>query len=201
MTESLTFWYELASTYSYPAAMRVEDAAAAAGVSVVWRPFLLGAIMRDQGMETTPFITYPMKGRYMWRDLERLCAAEGVRFRHPSQMPRNSLLAARVARLGQDEPWAGAFARAVYQANFADDRDIADPAVIGDILSGLGLDAKATLERAQAQDNKDALRAQTEEAKALGIFGAPSMVVDGELFWGGDRLDLAIAWARGDRPL
>ncbi len=197
---SLHFWFEFASTYSYPAAMRVEARAAAAGTTVVWRPFLLGPIFQDQGWNDSPFNIYPAKGRYMWRDLERLCRKEGLPLRRPSRFPRPSLLAARVACVGAEEPWGPAFVRAVYHANFAEDRDIADPDVVGAILATLGLDAAALAERAQRVEIKARLRASTDEAAALGIFGAPSFVVDGELFWGTDRLDDALAWARGARP-
>src|SRR5262252_1929707 len=110
---SLEVWFEFASTYSYPAVERVEALAAARGVAVSWRPFLLGPIFRAQGWNDSPFNVYPVKGRYMWRDLERLCAAYGLPWRHPSQFPRNGLLAARVATLGAPEPWGPAFVRAV----------------------------------------------------------------------------------------
>ena len=89
------FWFELASTYSYPAAMRVEALARAAGVPLRWRAFLLGPIFAAQGWNASPFNIYPVKGRYMWRDLARLCAAEGLPLRQPSAFPRGSLLAAQ----------------------------------------------------------------------------------------------------------
>ena len=91
------FWYELASTYSYPAAMRVGRLAAERGVTLAWRPFLLGPIFAAQGWRDSPFNIYPAKGRYMWRDLERICAARALPFHRPSPFPQNSLLAARVA--------------------------------------------------------------------------------------------------------
>jgi 2-hydroxychromene-2-carboxylate isomerase len=197
MTETLTFWYELASTYSYPAAFRIEAAAADAGIAVAWRPFLLGPIFRDQGMDVSPVIAYPAKGRYMWRDVARLCAAQGLPFRTPSEMPRNSLHAARIALVGQDEAWGPEFARAVYRANFADDADIADLDVLAGLLAGLGLDAGALIARSREPETKARLKAQTAEAAARGIFGSPSYTVGEELFWGGDRLEAALAWARG----
>src|SRR5215467_15912476 len=91
-----------ASTYSYPAAMRIERLTAAAGVAVEWRPFLLGPIFQRQGWGDSPFNLYPAKGQYMWRDLERLCAAEHLALRRPSVFPRNGLLAARVALIARD---------------------------------------------------------------------------------------------------
>jgi 2-hydroxychromene-2-carboxylate isomerase len=196
MAAALAFWFEFASTYSYPAAARIEARAAAAGVAVAWRPFLLGPIFAGQGWSDSPFNIYPAKGRYMWRDLERICAQGGLGFRRPSGFPRNSLLAARVALAAADEGWCGDFARAVYRANFAEDRDIGDAAVIGDILTALGRPTPALLARAASPETKQRLKAQNEAALALGIFGAPSFTVGDELFWGNDRLDDALAWAR-----
>jgi 2-hydroxychromene-2-carboxylate isomerase len=191
---ALEFWFEFASSYSYPAAMRVEGAARAAGVALVWKPFLLGPIFGAQGWNDSPFNIYLAKGRYMWRDLERICARLGVPLHRPSRFPRNGLLAARVALVAADAPWGAEFVRAVYRANFADDRDIADVAVVRDLLAQVGADAPAVLEAAQPRDNKDGLRRQTEEAVALGIFGAPTFVSRGELFWGNDRLEDALDW-------
>jgi 2-hydroxychromene-2-carboxylate isomerase len=192
---TLQFWFEFASTYSYPAAARIEAAASDAGVRVDWKPFLLGPIFKGQGWTDSPFNVYPVKGRYMWRDLERLCAKYALPFRKPTQFPRNALLAARVACLAADQAWCASFVRAVYHANFAEDRDIAAAETIGAILETLGQPAHAVLGAAQQADNKDGLRQQTEAAITLGIFGAPSFVVGRELFWGNDRLDDALAWA------
>ncbi len=198
---SLVFWFDPASTYSYPAAMRLDAAAAAAGVETVWRPFLLGPIFRGQGMATSPFNLFPARGRYMWRDLERLCADLAIPFTIPDAatmagFPRNSLLAARVAIVALREPWGRDFVRAVYRAEFADWRDIADPAVIGGLVEAAGGDAAAVLAAAGADATKVELRANTDQAAALGLFGAPSFTIGDELFWGNDRLDQALAHAR-----
>ena len=192
---SLQFWFEFASTYSYPAAMQVADRAAAARVAVEWRPFLLGPIFHAQGWNDSPFNLYPVKGRYMWRDLERLCRKSDIPFRHPSRFPRPSLVAARIAAAERDQPWVPDFVRAVYRANFVEDREIGDAAVVSQILTGLGLDAESLVAQAASPAAKDRLRADTDEAIALGIFGAPSFLVGRELFWGTDRLDDALAWA------
>ena len=192
---AIDFWFEFASSYSYLSVMRIEKLAAAAGVKVRWRPFLLGPVFLSLGWNDSPFNIYPPKGRYMWRDLERLCARYGLALCKPSVFPRNGLLAARVALLGQDEPWIADFAKAVMCANFAEDREISHPAVIGAILSDLGLPADDLLARAASDENKAALRRQTEEAGELGVFGAPTFVVDKELFWGNDRLEMALEWA------
>src|SRR6201988_3639067 len=102
---TLDFWFEFASTYSYPAAMRIAPLAAATGVTVRYRPFLLGPIFKAQGWDSSPFNVYAAKGRHMWRDLERLCADLALPFRRPELFPQSSLLAARVALLGLDHGW------------------------------------------------------------------------------------------------
>ena len=191
---TLEAWFEFASTYSYPAIARVEAVARAAGVAVAWRPFLLGPIFQGQGWNDSPFNVYPVKGRYMWRDLERICDDLGLALRKPSQFPRGSLVGARVACRFQDEPWAGEFIRGMYHANFAEDRDIGDATVVASILESIG-QSPERLDAAQSSDAKTKLREQTNAAIAHGIFGAPSFLVDGELFWGNDRLEAAVAWA------
>jgi 2-hydroxychromene-2-carboxylate isomerase len=192
---TLSFWFEFASTYSYPAAMRIEALAAERGVKLAWRPFLLGPIFHEQGWDDSPFNIYPVKGRYMWRDLDRICAAHGIPMRHPSQFPRNGLLAARVACWFADAPWLPDFVRAVYRANFAEDLDISAPETVARCLAVSGRDPAALLAEAQAPEAKERLRANTTEAIALGIFGAPSFVIGSELFWGHDRIEDALRWA------
>ena len=194
--KTIDFWYEFASTYSYPAAMRVEKVAKAADLAVRYRPFLLGPIFGAQGWKDSPFNIYPVKGRYMWRDMERICEAEDIPLKLPPvRFPQNGLKAARIAMVGEAQGWIGAFTRAVYTANFAEQRDIADDATLALILSKLGVNPEATVEAANTQENKDRLKAQTEEAVARGLFGAPSFTVGDELFWGNDRLEQAVAWA------
>lgn len=192
----IVFWYEFASTYSYLAAMRIEAEAAAAGVAVTWRPFLLGPLFAKEGWQDSPFNIYAAKGRYMWRDLERLCARHGLPWCRPTTFPRNGLTAARIASLGLDQGWCASFSKAVFTANFAADRDIATPAVLAEILRGLGIAPDPVLEAAGSSAVKNRLRAHTAEAERLGIFGAPSFQVGTEIFWGQDRLADALAWAR-----
>ncbi len=193
---TLDFWFDFASTYSYPACMRIEALASEAGVAIRYRPFLLAPTFKAQGWDTSPFNIYESKGRYMWRDLERLCAEMAMPFRKPAEFPQNGLLPARVALAGEGEAWRSRFCRSVFQAQFGDGRRIDDPAVIADILTTIGAPARSMLDLAQSDPIKIKLRTQTEEAGSLGIFGAPSFVTgDGELFWGNDRLESAIAWA------
>lgn len=192
-TPELEFWFDFGSTYSYLSASRIEDAA---GGKVSWRPFLLGPIFQAQGWDDSPFNVYPAKGRYMRRDMERSCERYGIPFTRPSRFPRNGLLAARVACLAnaESETWLPDFARAVFRANFAGDREIGDSTEIKSILDSLDQPGADLIERAQTPENKRRLREQTRRAGELGIFGAPSFVVGGELFWGDDRLEDALVW-------
>ena len=172
--------------------MRIESLAESEDVSVNWRPFLLGPIFRGQGWDDSPFNIYPAKGRYMWRDLERICARQGLALCRPSQFPRNGLLGARLACWFSSEPWLPEFVRRVYLANFAEDRDISDPVVLQSILEALAQPTNL-LDEAQSAEAKERLRSQTEAAISLGIFGAPTFAIDTELFWGNDRLEEAIS--------
>ena len=193
---AVEFWFEFASSYSYPAALRIEALARSEGVPVVWRPFLLGPVFRAQGWTDSPFNLFPVKGRYMWRDLERICAELSIPFRRPSQFPRNGLLAARIACWFATEPWVPEFVRSVYRANFAEDLDISSTSLLESRLDSLGQPGAALIQQAQSPESKEKLRAQTERAVALGIFGAPTLVVGPELFWGNDRLEAAISWCK-----
>jgi 2-hydroxychromene-2-carboxylate isomerase len=192
---AVDFWYEFASTYSYLAAERIEGAARVAGVTVRWRPFLLGPIFAAQGWATSPFNLYPAKGANMWRDMQRQAAKYLLLWNKPTVLPRNGLHAARVALIGAEDGWIANFSRAVFRANFVEDRDIGDPTVVADIVQRLGLPS-SVLERATSPENKARLKTQTDDAIARGIYGAPAFTVDDELFWGHDRLDQALEWAK-----
>jgi len=197
---ALDFWFDFASTYSYPAASRIRVLATLADVKVRFRPFLLGPIFKAQGWHSSPFNLYVAKGRYMWREMERLAADLALPFRRPDPFPQNSLLAARVAVFGlaseNNQRWGEDFCVTVFRAQFADGQRIDDPATLAAILSRLGADADSALAAAQSDPNKLRLREQTEEAQKLGLFGAPSFTTgDGELFWGNDRLEQALSWA------
>jgi 2-hydroxychromene-2-carboxylate isomerase len=194
---TLDFWFDFASTYSYPAAMRIRRLADETGVTVRFRPFLLGPVFKAQGWTTSPFNLFPAKGRNMWRDLERICADAGLSFRPPEPFPQNSVLAARVALVGLTQAWGEAFCVAMFEAEFGEGRSIADAHVIADILSRLDVAPDEALAAATSDDNKLRLRTQTEEAQRRDVFGAPTFVTaDGELFWGNDRLERALLWAK-----
>lgn len=196
----MQLWFDFASTYSYVAALRVEEVCARVRIPLEYKPFLLGPLFQEQlGIKDSPFNVQPVRGRYMWRDLERLCDKYALPWRKPSAFPRGSVLAARMALCVAESP--GPLVRAIFRANFADDRDIADPEVMRSVADSLGLDGARLVERAAAPEIKAALRANTDEARRLGLFGAPSFVAEGELFFGQDRLEDAADWeaTRGSR--
>ena len=204
------FWCEFASTYSYLSAARIAQEADRRRISVRWRPFLLGPIFQAQGWNDSPLYLYPAKGRYMWRDLERRCARYGLAFQKPTQFPRNGLRAARFACALLDHAETALhvpeFVAGVYAANFAHDRNIAEESVLVEVMSDLGLDSE-TCNTIVSSSTGDAmklkLRAATDCATALGIFGAPTFAIrrtsisecspdpaqSAEIFWGDDRLE------------
>ncbi len=191
----LHFWFEFASTYSYLSVMRLPALAQTAGIEVKWRPLLLGPIFARQGWSTSPFNIYPEKGRYMWRDMERRSQQQGLAFSRPKNFPQNGLHAARIALRALETDAGIQFCQAVYQAQFVEGLDISDADTLRHCLAKCDL-PDALLNDAQTTENKDLLRKNTEEAQTLGLFGAPSFTIGKELFWGDDRLEDAMEWAR-----
>lgn len=196
--KTLTFWYEFASTYSYLSAMRIEALAEEYGVDIHWRPFLLGPIFAGQGWDNSPFNIYPVKGKYMWRDMARRCEKYGIPLTLPTAdfiWPRMTVKAARVAIFGLEEGWGREFTRLVYKAQFADHDDITDEGLLRALIRKAGGDADHALKAADMDEIKGHLRANTDEAIDRGLFGAPSFTIGDELFWGDDRLEDALEWA------
>jgi 2-hydroxychromene-2-carboxylate isomerase len=191
----IEIWFEFASNYSYLSVMRIEEEAERLGLVLAWKPFLLGPIFRALGMETSPFVLQKEKGAYVWQDMVRQCRKYDLPWAQPSTFPRLGVLPLRIALVGAEEPWMGAFCRRVMALNFAQDRDINDEAPLAEILTELGLPAPDILVTACSAPVKERLRAQTEEARCRGLFGAPSFFVGADMFWGDDRLDDALALA------
>lgn len=173
--------------------MRIEQLCADRGVLLTWKPFLLGPIFELQGWDDSPFNINERRGRYMWRDMERLTGKYRIPWQKPTVFPRNSTLAARVACAASDERWCGTFIRRTFTANFAEDRDISDPAVVDRLLRETGGSGWAA--RALAPDMRGMLRENVNRAIELGIFGAPNCIVNQELFWGEETLEDALDWA------
>ena len=194
----IEFWFDFASPYAYFAAPQVPALASRHGRAVVWRPFLLGVVFRLTGMLT--FDRAPMRGDYARRDWDRLARWHGVPFVLPPGHPPSTVTAARALYwVEATVPEAvGAFARAVFDAAFAEGRDLADADSVVAAAARCGLDGGAVLAGADRPEARQRLRAATDEAIARGIFGAPFVIVDGEPFWGADRLPMVDAWlARG----
>ena len=192
----LEVWFEFASTYSYLTVARVEDVTQAAGFEMEWKPFLLGPIFQAKGWNTSPFLLDATKGNYMWRDMERRAGRLGIPFSRPAVFPAHSLLAARTMTAALKEPWCGSFARDLFQAEFASGKDISDQSVIRQILAAHVSDPALWMELSQTDRVKSELRSNTDQAREIGIFGAPSLRVGNELFWGDDRLEDAIDWLK-----
>ena len=199
-TPRIEMWFDFASPYSYLAIERIDALAQEAGVRVDLRPFLLGPIFQAQGWNDTPFRLFPGKGAYMMRDIARLADKYGLVYNRPRLFPRMSVLPARIALLGQDEPWGRDFCVAVFRANFQRDLDIQSEDVVHGLLTDLRLDAAALIARGKSEAAKEALRRQVDQARNLGLFGAPTFFVDGEMFWGNDRLEDALEWTRRAAP-
>ena len=184
----MELWFDLASNYSYLTLMRIDALAERAGVGVRWEPFLLGPVFEAFGWKSSPFVLQREKGAYVWTDMERQAAKYGLPWRKPTRFPQNTVLPMRVALSGRDEPWVRPLCRALSRANFAEDRDISTTEAVTEALESLALPAAAILARAQSPEEKPRLRAQVQRAQSLGIFGAPTFFVDGEMFWGHDRM-------------
>lgn len=200
LAPEIEFWFDFGSNYSYLSVMRIETLAAARGVRIRWRPFLLGPVFRDLGFDNSPFVLQKEKGAYVWKDMERQCRKYGIALTRPTVFPRAALLAMRVALLGAEREWIGGFSRKIMQLNFADDRDIGSIDVVKSALDELGLPTQEIIAEAQSDANKLRLRTQTEAAAARGIFGAPTFFVGAEMFWGNDRLDDALEYCASLAP-
>ena len=200
MSMHVEFWFEFASSYSYLSVMRIEQEALKHGVQTIWRPFLLGPAFKAHGWDTSPFKAYPLKAKYMWRDMERRARALGIPFNRPppdkmNGFPQLSLYAARIAIIGLEQNWGQEFCRRVCQAEWIDHVDISDVNLLEKLACKSGGPINI-LSLANHPDNKLKLRMQTDQAAKLSIFGAPSFIVNNELFWGDDRLEDALNWAK-----
>lgn len=192
MPVPVEFWFEYASTYSYLSAMRIEHVCSERGVKLIWKPFLLGPIFSSQGWRDSPFNIYTAKGEYMWADMAREAARLGLPFNKPRLFPQSGLTAARITCAHAKADWIGQFVRDIYTANFVTGSDISDPLTLATLLNPIVPDPASVLSDARSEAVKMALRDQTEQAAKLGIFGAPTFRVGGEIYWGNDRLDQAL---------
>lgn len=192
--QPVDFWVSIGSTYSYLSVMRLPALAEARGAKVRWRPFDVRHVMVEQ--DNIPFKGKPVKAAYMWRDIERRAARYGLSPRLPAPYPLPGLvLANKVALLGVEEGWTEAYVRAAYRGWFEESQPAGEEPNLSRSLAAAGCDLQDVMARAASPDAASALQTVTEEAMALGVFGAPSFVVGGEVFWGDDRLEDALDWA------
>jgi 2-hydroxychromene-2-carboxylate isomerase len=194
MSTRIEFFFDFSSPYAYLASRRIGEVAARHGRTVWWRPMMLGPALAATGGK--PLVELPLKGEYAKRDLPRTARFMGVPFRWPGRFPVVSLAAARAFYwLEEAAPdRAVPFAEAVFRAFFVDDRDIADRAVVAALIAEVGGDAEAGLAAIATAAIKERLKAVTEAAVARGVFGSPFVFVDGEPFWGADRLGQVERW-------
>ncbi|MEW5741598.1 MAG: 2-hydroxychromene-2-carboxylate isomerase [Myxococcota bacterium] len=188
MSRTVEFFFDFMSPYSYLASTRIGAMAQRVGAKVRWRPFFLPGVMKATGNRAP--IDVPAKGMWMFKDLQDWAKYLGLPpLVIPEAFPFLTVLADRVALVMDEKDRVEAFAMPTFRRIWADGHDVSDPATVSAILSGLGEDPAPILARAQSQEIKDRLRANTDEAVARGAFGAPTFFVGDELFVGNDRLD------------
>jgi 2-hydroxychromene-2-carboxylate isomerase len=194
MTNPIDFYFDFSSPYGYLASTRIEALAAKHGRGVTWRPHLLGAVFKVTGQQ--PLAAIPIKGGYAAHDLARSARLLKVPFKLPTKFPVGATAPSRAYYWvnDRDPALAKRLAQALYHAYFAEDRDISSPEVTVDVATQAGVE-RAALDRALNDPAvKERLRTEVEAAIARGVFGSPYIIVDGEPFWGSDRLDQVEQW-------
>ena len=196
--KEIEFWFSIGSTYTYLSVTRVAEVSQKTGASFSWKPFSVRKIMRE--MDNIPFPpNKKTKVEYMWRDIERRAQGYGFTANVPAPYPLKELdLANRVAVVAMQEGWCEDYVRETYRLWFIDGHEAGSDVNLTQTLSEIGQDKLRVLELAGSSEVEAVYLDQTEKAKQVGIFGSPSFIVDGELFWGDDRLEDAIVWAIKD---
>ena len=198
MAESIDFYFEFASPYGYLASTQIDALAERHGREVAWHPIMLGAAFKETGAR--PLMQTPLKGPYLLHDVPRFARYLGVPLTLPPVMPMNSLAASRACVwLDEGDPaQARRLAKALLHAHWGEGRDLSAPEAVAEVAAGLGIDRAALLAAVADQRIKDLLKERTEAAIARGVFGSPFIFVDGEPFWGADRLPQVEAWLGKD---
>ncbi|NQU60276.1 MAG: 2-hydroxychromene-2-carboxylate isomerase [Rhodospirillales bacterium] len=196
MSDPVTFYFDLSSPYGYFAAQKIDQTVADFDRTVVWKPIMLGAAMKETG--NRPLAEQPIKGDYCKHDWERLAKYMDVAWTMPDPFPITTLAAARAFYWidGDDPALAKKLALAAYHAYFGEGRDITAPETIADIAEPLGIDRDALLAAVQDPAIKERLKQETADALAAGVFGSPFVIIDGEPFWGADRLWMIRRWLK-----
>jgi 2-hydroxychromene-2-carboxylate isomerase len=194
MPDPVDFYFDFSSPYGYFASHKIDALAAKHGREVRWRPFLLGVAFKTTGGAPLPSI--PVKGPYHLRDMLRTAKYLGVPYRHPSVFPISSVWACRAFYWvdAKDPKRAKDLARALYRAYFVDNVDISGTDNVVSVSAKLGLKADEVRAGIGEQATKDRTRTEVDGAIATGAFGSPYIVIDGEPFWGSDRLEQIDKW-------
>jgi 2-hydroxychromene-2-carboxylate isomerase len=194
MPTPVEFYFDFSSPYAYLLSEQIEAVATRHGRSVRYKPTLLGAIFKQTG--GAPLTKIPMKGAYSAHDFARSARLAGVNFRLPDVFPVSAVNASRVLLWLQSSGSAKSvpFVHTVFRALFTQNRDISDPAVLTEIGAELGIEATALQAALQDPAVKEWLKNAVEESIERGVFGAPFVFVDGEPFWGNDRLPQIERW-------
>lgn len=193
MPQPIEFFFDFSSPYGYLASRKIDELGARFGREVVWKPILLGAVFKLTGM--APLIGIPMKGDYVQHDLARFARLLDVSFKLPDPFPFSSIHAVRAFWWleGRDPKAAHDLARQLYIKAFSG-KDIAAAQSVASAAAEMGIDSAALLAGIATQETKDRTRTESDAAIARGIFGSPFIFVDGEPFWGADRLDQVTKW-------
>jgi 2-hydroxychromene-2-carboxylate isomerase len=183
---ALDFWFDYSCPYAYLASTQVAPLAARTGARLVYKPMLLGGVFRAVGTSQRLFAELSAaKAKHNALDMQRWAELFGVPLTMPAAHPMRTVEALRATLLAEVDPRV---VDGFYRAYWIEGRPPSDEATMRDVLGAAGHDASAILGRLDSM--KDDLRRRTDEAIALGIFGAPAFVVDGEMYWGQDRLEL-----------
>lgn len=194
MAQPIQFYFDFSSPYGYLTAQVIEDFGTRHGREVVWKPFLLGALFKVTGQK--PLLDMPVKGDYARRDLQRSARSLGVPFVLPDPFPFLSVAAARAFywRADQDPGAGKVLAKALYVAAFGAGRDISSPEVLLEVAETQGVDREELGAALKEQAVKDRFRGEVDAALEKGVFGSPLLLVDGEAFWGHDKLPEVGRW-------
>ena len=196
MPDAIDFYFDLSSPYAYLASERIEALAAGHGRRVRWRPYLMGAVYRVNGMR--PLTDIPLINEYSRFDIERCARQHGIPLQMPAEFPYAAIAGSRAFYWldDRDPGLARDLAHALLRRYFGAGQPVATAEQVAEVGGTLGLAREELLAALQSQAVKDRLRAETEAAIARGVFGSPYFFIDDQPFFGNDRLEQMDEWLR-----
>ena len=186
MSKKVEFFFDVGSPASYLAWTQLESIAQRTNAKIIWRPMLLGAVFQATGNASPAAV--PAKGAYMLKDLQRFSNIYGVPFNFNPFFPLNTMHLMRGATAYLEEPEFQTYLAAIFNALWSEQLNMESPEVVAEVLTKAGIDVTDFMARISETEVKERLKDTTEEAVARGVFGAPSFFVNGEMFFGQDRL-------------